>query len=192
LRGSLRVRLGSRSVAKREALRRGLAPFYGEVVIEDVEVPSGVPEQPIGLEQIVAGARNRARRSFETRGPRACDLGAGIEDGLVPVPGAATGYVNLGCAVLFDGQTESIGFSSGFEYPPRCVAAATAADRTPVGEAFDAIWAPPAGLADPGPGAGNIGRLTHGVLPRSDYGAQAVICAMVRRLHPSLYIEEEP
>jgi inosine/xanthosine triphosphatase len=185
------VRLGSRSAAKREALRRALTRFYTDIVIEDVEVPSGVPEQPIGLEQIVAGARNRARRSFDAEGPGDCDLAAGIEDGLVPVPGAKTGYVNLGCAVLFDGRTESIGFTSGFEYPPRCVAAATASEPTPVGEAFDAIWDPPEGLADPGPGAGNIGRLTNGVLSRSDYGAQAVVCALVRRLHPSLYIEED-
>jgi non-canonical (house-cleaning) NTP pyrophosphatase len=56
-----------------------------------------------------------------------------------------------------------------------------------VGTSFDELFHPAGGFPDPGPGAGNIGRLTGGILTRVDYGVQAVICAAVRILHPELY-----
>lgn len=188
---AVRVRVGSLNRAKLEAVRRGLAPFFDKVELEGCAAESGVSEQPIGLEEIVAGARARARQSLATAQGN-WDLGAGIEDGLIAVPGTRTGYLNVGCCVLYDGQEESLGLSAGFEYPPACVEAATGPARTPVGGSFDQLF-----LAfrdetpDPGPGAGNIGRLTGGQLTRAEYGAQAVTCALVRRLHPRLY-EADP
>ena len=98
-----------------------------------------------------------------------------------------SGWANIGCCVLFDGAREAIGFTAGFEYPPECVRRATASPRTPIGDAFDALYRAPAGLTDPGTASGNIGRLSGGALTRADYGAQAVICAFVRLLHPDLY-----
>jgi inosine/xanthosine triphosphatase len=181
------VRVGSRNTAKLEAVRRALAPFFARVEIEGADVPSGVDPQPLGWAEIVAGARRRAHGAYRVA---ACDLAAGIEDGLVEIPDTATGWVNIGCCVLFDGAREAIGFTAGFEYPPECVRRATATPRTPIGDAFDALYRAPAGLADPGVSAGNIGRLSGGALTRADYGAQAVVCAFVRLLHPDLYAGE--
>ena len=181
---TLRVRVGSLNSAKLEAVRQGLAPFFEVVAVEGHEAQSGVSEQPLGLEEILRGARARAHQSYAAGN---CEMGAGIEDGLVHVPGTAAGYMNVGACVLFDGNQESVGLSAGFEYPSACVAAATGPERVPVGKAFDAVFRPPPGWDDPGPGAGNIGRLTAGVITRIDYGAQAVTCAFVPRLHPSLY-----
>ena len=184
---ALRVYVGSANAAKLEAVRSGLARFFPDFEVEGREVPSGVSEQPVGLDEIIQGARNRARRSFAQGN---CDLSAGIEDGLVPMPFVPTGYVNLGCCALYDGQQEAYGFSSGFEYPPACVAEATRFARVPIGEAFQRLFEPRAGDPEPGPWAGNIGRLTGGVLSRADYGSHAVICALVRFLHPELYAQE--
>jgi inosine/xanthosine triphosphatase len=189
----LRVWVGSENRAKRDAVRLGLQPFFPELELESAAVASGVSEQPVGFAEIVAGARNRARQAY-ARAAGKCDLAAGLEDGLVPVADVATQYVNLGCCVLYDGSSESLGFSAGFEYPPACVAAALGS-RRPIGEAFDEVFsalrAAKRGVVDPGPGSGNIGRLTGGVLTRSQYGAQAVTCALVRRLHPELYASEK-
>lgn len=186
--GSVRVRVGSESRAKLEAVRRGLAPFFAAVEVEALAADSGVSPQPIGFEEIIDGARRRARVGYATG---ACDLAAGIEDGLVPIPGAATGYMNIGCCVLHDGGDDYLGLSAGFEYPPECVERALAS-RVPVGDSFEVVFQLPAGWEDPGPGAGNIGRLTRGVLTRADYGAQAVICAAVRMLHPTVYAMRGP
>ena len=112
------MRVGSRNAAKLEAVRRGLAPFFGRVEIEATDVASGVDPQPLGFGEIVAGARKRARGAHRAG---ACDLAAGIEDGLVEIAETSTGWVNIGCCVLFDGAREAIGFTAGFEYPPACV-----------------------------------------------------------------------
>ncbi|MEE8558249.1 MAG: DUF84 family protein [Myxococcota bacterium] len=180
----MKVRLGSANRAKLEALQRGLRPFFEDLDIEGVTVASPVSAQPLGFEEIVMGATGRARLAYAKEG---CDLAAGIEDGLVPIPGAVTGYVNVGCCCLFDGKDSHVGFSAGFEYPQSCVDAAIGESRVPVGESFDRLFSSPPGQTDPGPGAGNIGRLTGGVLSRAEYSSQAVICAAVRLLHPGLY-----
>ena len=178
------VRVGSRNAAKLEAVRRGLAPFFASVDVVGCGAASGIDEQPLGFAEIVAGARSRARGGHASG---ACDLAAGIEDGLIPLAEVPTGWVNVGCCVLFDGAREGLGFTAGFEYPPDCVAVATASPRTPIGGAFDERFVPPPESRDPGPGAGNIGRLTGGALTRADYGAQAVTCAFLRFRHPALY-----
>jgi inosine/xanthosine triphosphatase len=140
------VRVGSANRAKLEAVRRGLVPFFASVEVASADVASGVDAQPLGFREIVAGARNRARAAHA---PGACDLAAGIEDGLIELAEVPSGWVNVGCCVLFDGEREALGFTAGFEYPPACVARATATPRTPIGDAFDALFRPPPGFPDP-------------------------------------------
>ena len=183
---TIRVRLGSENTAKLEAVRLALGRFFTSYTVSGCRAPSGVSEQPVGYDEILSGARARAVFAFgEAAGN--VDLAVGIEDGLVPVPGLATGFANVGCCTLFDGEIFGVGFSAGFEYPLSCVKAATSFDRVPIGQAFDALYRPPPARRDPGPGAGNIGRLTGGKLTRAQYGAEAVVCALVRFLNPELY-----
>jgi len=185
--GWRRVRVGTRNPPKIEAVRRAVAAYASGVVVEGAEVSSGVPEQPVGLGEIARGARNRARAAFAA-GP--CDLAVGLEDGLVVLPGLESeGALNLGCAVVWDGNGESLGLSSGFAYPPDCVERALT-DRAPIGDVFDAYWGrhrPGAGPDASALSIGNVGRLTGGVLTRSEYARHAVLCALIRFLHPDLY-----
>lgn len=156
-------------------------------------VASGVPEQPIGWEQIMTGARNRAWHALVSG---EAVLGVGIEDGLVSIDarqGAAlSSWLNVGCAWITDGEQEAHGFSSGFVYPRGALEPAVR-DQAPIGDLFDAHWAEHRGRgvevgdAPSGRGEGNIGRLTGGQLDRADYGRQAVICALVPFLHRDLY-----
>ena len=182
-----RVRVGSRNAAKLEAVRLGLGGFLPGLEIEGADVDSGVDPQPLGFDEIARGARNRARAAWDAGN---CGLACGIEDGLIAVPVVPTGWLNVGAAALFDGKDYSLGFTAGFEYPPDCVAAATSAPRTPIGDAFDARFEPPDGWPAPQPGGGNVGALTANRLTRAQYGAQAVICAYLRLLHPTLYAQE--
>ncbi len=164
-----------------------------------VDVESGVAEQPIGWDEIICGARNRARAAFESGD---CVLAVGIEDGLVRLadggetksrrPEPETFY-NVGCAWLTDGGREGHGVSSGFAYPSGCLEPAIR-DQAPIGDLFDELWrahrgesSGPAKGAASGRHGGNIGMLTQGRLDRSAYGAQAVICALVPFLHTDLY-----
>jgi inosine/xanthosine triphosphatase len=190
-----RVRVGSLNGPKIEAVRAALGIYLDAPEVEGVPVESGVSEQPVGFEEIVRGARNRAGAAARSG---ACDLAVGIEDGLVPLPASARAdsssrFWNLGCAVVTDGRRESAGFSSGFAYPEACVDKA-ARERVPIGGLFDRLWADYAHEEPDEPSAlsvGNVGRLTLGALPRSEYARHAVLCALVPFLHPSLYFGAE-
>lgn len=181
-----RVRVGSANGPKIAAVREALRPFAPAAEVEGVAVASGVPEQPVGWEEIVAGARERARAARAAGG---CDLAVGLEDGLVAIPAADTAALNVGCAALDDGRRTSLAFSSAFAYPDACTRRALA-ERAPIGDEFDRLWEAARGVSAPEPSAlsvGNVGRLTLGVLPRAEYARHAVVCALLPWLHPDLY-----
>ena len=107
----------------------------------------------------------------------------------MPLPEIGPEVMNIGAAVLTDGQRESVGLSSGFAYPPDCLPRALE-DREPIGGIFDRYWKERVGEESSGPSAlsvGNIGRLSLGELTRSEYGRHAVVCAWIRFLHPEMY-----
>ena len=149
------VRVGTENRAKLGAVRTALAGFANEasrILVQPVGVASGVPEQPIGWGEIVAGARNRARAAWESGD---CALAVGIEDGLVRLnagaagaPEAGTGdysevyhseVFNVGCAWITDGEREGHGFSSGFAYPAGCLEPAFR-EQVAIGDLFDRLW----------------------------------------------------
>jgi inosine/xanthosine triphosphatase len=197
-----RVRVGSLNAPKIGAVRGAFAAFGSEPECRGVEVESGVPEQPVGFDEIVAGARNRAAAAYAS-GP--CDLAVGIEDGLIEVAAMGPGSLNIGCAVVTDGSHDSPALSSAFPYPPECAQPALA-DREPIGALFDRLWRERRGgeATDPASQSGdsleraglpssmtvgNIGRLSLRVLNRSEYAKQSVICALLRFIHPDLYFD---
>ncbi len=177
------VRVGTLNPPKLEAVRSALVAFAPAVAVEGVAVESGVPDQPVGFDEIVAGARERARAAFASD---ACDLAVGIEDGLVSIPALGADAVNVGAAAVSDGVRTSVGLSSGFAYPPGCARPALE-QREPIGGLFDALMGADDHGAPSALSQGNIGRLTGGVLTRAEYGRHAVLCALVRFLHPDLY-----
>lgn len=194
LAGVRRVRVGSTNPPKIEGVRAALRAFAPAARVEGVEVASGVPDQPLGFEEIARGARARAEAA---RAGAPCDLAVGYEDGLVRLPlggeggaeGAEGDWVNVGCAAVSDGCRVSVGLSSGFAYPPDAVEPAVER-RAPIGDVFDRLWAARGRPAAGGPsarGLGNVGRLTGGALPRAEYTRHAVLCALVAFLHPDLY-----
>lgn len=57
---------------------------FRNATVRGEDVASGVPNQPFGLEQMFAGAENRARGALAAPG---ADVGIGIENGLVEIEG---------------------------------------------------------------------------------------------------------
>jgi len=184
------VRVGSLNEPKLAAVCSAISEYAPDAKIEGVAVASGVSEQPVGFEEVIRGARNRAAGAVIGSD---CDLGIGIEDGLVPLPtGGPDGevaHLNIGCVAITDGERTSIGFSSAFGYPPECSIPAVR-DREPIGAAFDRLWKTHRGESVAKPSAlsvGNIGRLSNGVLPRAEYARHGVLCALVAFVQPDLY-----
>jgi inosine/xanthosine triphosphatase len=185
------VRVGTRNPTKLEAVRLALGAYAEGFEVIGHSVDSGVPEQPVGFAEVVEGARQRAASAW-SQGP--CELAVGIEDGLVELAELGGTALNVGAAVVSDGRREGLGFSSLFAYPEACTAPALA-DRRPIGDAFDALWRAAKEDRDQEPSGrsmGNIGKLTLGVMSRSEYGRHAVLCALVHFLHPELYSSGPP
>jgi inosine/xanthosine triphosphatase len=184
-----RVCVGSINGPKVEGVRQAFGAYLPQVLVEGIDVASGVAEQPVGYEEIGRGARNRARAALSCgRG----DLAVGVEDGLVEVEALDAGILNVGCAAVYDGERFSLGLSAGFAYPPGVAGPALTGE--PIGPLFDAFFARASGEPAREPSSlsvGNVGRLTLGVLPRAEYTRQAVLCALVRFLHPGLYFTEQ-
>jgi len=188
------VRVGSVNELKVAAVRSAIGAYAPGAKIEGVAVASGVLEQPVGFEEIIRGARKRAAGAMSGT---SCDLGIGIEDGLVPLASVGledeVAHLNIGCVAITDGERTSIGFSSAFGYPPECSIPAVR-DREPIGAAFDRLWEARRGDSEAKPSAlsgGNIGRLSNGVLPRAEYARHGVLCALVAFVQPDLYGFEE-
>jgi inosine/xanthosine triphosphatase len=187
------VRVGSLSAPKIEAVRSAIGAYLPGAMVAGRAADSGVSDQPVGWSEIVAGARNRARAAFDTGG---CELAVGIEDGLVVLKELESETLNIGAAVVTDGEHESLGLSAGFSYPASCLGPALK-EREPIGNLFDRIWrlkraargerAQDEDVPSSGVSIGNIGKLSLGVLTRSEYGRHAVLCALIRFLHPELY-----
>lgn len=169
----MRINVGSENPVKLAAIREVMAARFPGASFEPVAVDSGVPDQPLGFEQILGGAMNRARAAFAL----SCDLAVALESGLIPVPLTRTGYMNLTACVIFDGDEMFPGLGPAFELPDEVVRLVTE----------DGLELDPAarraGLtADPriGYGQGIIGILSHGRVTRADYSRPAVSMALVR------------
>lgn len=107
--------VGSRNSVKINAVREVIDKFsqvYDYHSIEPVEADSGVSKQPLSLEETTLGAKNRAYNSFEEN-----SYSIGVESGLMKMPLARTGYVNITVCAVYDGKEFFVGLGSGFEMP---------------------------------------------------------------------------
>lgn len=60
----MKIIVGSKNPVKFQATGNVLEKIYGELEVQAIDVDSGVPDQPIGLEVTVQGAINRAKNAF--------------------------------------------------------------------------------------------------------------------------------
>lgn len=167
------VAVGSGNPNKLDSVRRafGCFPGFKGASFISMKSPSGVSDQPVGYEAILKGADNRAKG--------ACDghhYGVGLESGLVPVSGTATGYMNLTACVIFDGAHFYRGVGPAFELPSS-VCRMVVEEGCELDEAVCR-----AGLSENeriGYAQGLIGILSDGAVTRTDYMVPAVTMALV-------------
>lgn len=146
--------------------------------VEGVASRSGVREQPISLEETVEGAVFRAKSAFGNG-----KYAVGIEDGIAPVPGTNSGYMNFCCCAIYDGKRIYLGLAPAFEYPPEPVKRVLNEGIT-----ISQALAPVTGKPDIGYEEGIIGWLTKGRMNRKDYTKLAVEMAKVQIDNAALYL----
>lgn len=178
------VAIGSANPAKVEAVKEVIndyALFTGASVTA-IAAASDISDQPLSMEEIITGAKNRAKNAFEQL--YVCNYSFGIESGLYEVKGSRTGYLEGTICCIYDGTDYYLGLSCSFEVPPE-VLNLVLNEKMDLTQAFYS-----ASLStDPNVGAaqGVIGLLTNGRITRKDYTKQAVTTALIQIEHASWY-----
>jgi inosine/xanthosine triphosphatase len=173
----MQITIGSKNPVKLQATKNVLKKIYSELTIRAVDVDSGVPDQPFGLDQTISGAINRAKNAYTSD----IDLSIGVESGLMKTPHSLTGYLDLQWCAIYDGERITLGVSAGFEYPPQVVKEVLK-DKE-VGEVMDHIT----GVDNLGEKKGAVSHLTHGMLDRTGNTEQCVLMAMVPHMNARIY-----
>lgn len=165
----LYVAVGSLNPVKVGATLAVLQRLIPHIRIEGVAVDSGVPDQPWGDEETIAGARTRAeaaRRALDA------DWGVGIEGGVVALPDG--GVRTCAWAVIVNRAGKAgVGGSLSLELPPRV--AELVRGGVELGHAMDRVT----GEHNVKQGLGAVGILTGGVVTRQGAYETLVAYAMV-------------
>ena len=141
-----------------------------------ISVPSGVPDQPIGDEETLQGARNRSLAA-SGKFPEA-DLYVGIEGGIMAQDG---GYMTAAWIVVFDGKQEGNARSAAFHLPPAVCRLLD--EGLELGDADDQVF----GSSNSKQAGGALGLLTDNKLTRTGLYVPAVMMALIPFLKEELY-----
>ncbi len=175
------VTVGSTNETKVGAVREMIAqyPLFTGAEIVPVDVTVEQFGHPKNIEETVEGAVSRARQAFQE-----CDYSFGIESGLMAVPYATSGYLEIGVCAIFDGKQFHIGAAPAFEWPRGVVERILEQGQDGSAAIRDA------GFTDHqkiGTAGGVIGLLTNGRMNRKEQNKQAVMMALVQLEHPDKY-----
>ena len=149
-----------------------------QAVVEGATVASGVPEQPWGDEETIAGARTRALAALRAL---EAELGVGIEGGVVDSADGTLRTCAWAVVVARDG-TMGTGGSLAMPLPPAVARAIRSGEE--LGHAMDALT----GGRDTKRGAGAVGILTAGLIDRQGAYEMLVTYALAPFLTPELWI----
>ena len=174
----MKITIGSKNPVKINAVKEAFEMFFDNVDIATKEAESGVPSQPKNIKEIVNGAKNRARNSFNN-----CDLSVGVEAGIFPINESLTGYMDVCAIAIYDGKDfVGIGFSPSFEYPPSVIKSIFE-ENMEVSDIFDRIF----NKTNTKHKEGAVGILSHGKYTRKDFIKAGVIMALYPLLNQEHY-----
>jgi inosine/xanthosine triphosphatase len=139
---SVKINLGSISKPKLAAVKDAFEKYFN-TDLKGFPVQSDVSHQPMGLSEIMQGAKTRALKAFKERD---CQFSIGIEAGLIPIEGTNTGYMDLAFCVIYDGQKFTYGGTPLFELPKKVIHKVLN-EKKEIGFIFPELWPH---LPDPG------------------------------------------
>ena len=172
------VIVGSENRIKISAVQKAFQLFNFDAEIIGVDVKTSVTDQPIGINETVKGALERASGALIKR-PDA-DLGVGVEAGLVKW---FSRYLDQHVAIIVDRRGGvTLGVGPAFELPPRVLS-------TVLGEnlELDAAFEKVVGIKNVGKSMGVIGFVSKGKILREELVEAAVLMALAPRLMPREY-----
>ncbi len=183
---SMIIAIGTTNAIKIQAVEEVIRnyPQLAKAKVETFSVPSGIAEQPLSLEEIITGAKNRAKNAYDACG--SCDYSFGIESGLFEANGTQTGFLEASICCIYDGVNSHIGLSCGFEIPPHILALVLDKNRDLAQACYEAGVTANSKL---GAAEGLIGILTKGRINRKDNTKQCVTTALIQLENAAWYQE---
>ncbi len=175
----MRFCVGTRNPSKVHGVELALRDLGIDAEVAPIPVDSGVPPQPIGLDTVVRGARNRALAAC-TEG---CDCCVGVEAGFFRLEEDV--YVDVQVASVKCSGRLTYGLSPGFMIPRRFWEPLVAGEA-PELEVLVDKWFGTRNIGDKG---GLISLVTRGVIDRVHLTRDAVIMAIVPYINEELYFE---
>ncbi|MFX1453126.1 MAG: inosine/xanthosine triphosphatase [Promethearchaeota archaeon] len=185
---NITISVGSLNPTKVNAVKFAFNRYFEDANIFKIKAESKVPKQPIGMEQILKGAKNRAIQALNylinKKHIRSNILGIGIEAGLVNVAYAKTNYMDFQfCVILDENHYITLGSGIAFEYPQSVINEIFSNQQSEVGTIIGKL----ANNMNLKNESGAIGYLSKGIIKRIDILSQAVICALLPRINRELY-----
>ncbi len=172
------VAVGSTNLAKVQGASRVLANLLPDAKVVSIDTSSVARLQPMGFDQILHGAVDRARFAVSSAN---ADLGVGIEAGIFAVS-SDVGHLNLQLAAIVDKEDHlSVGSSAGFPLPPLFVE-----KMLEEGKELDRYSRELTGT-DVREEDGIVYHLTKGYMSRVEMTEQCVSAALVPWLNRQLY-----
>ena len=173
-----RVVVASRNPVKTDAARNGFARIFPRRVfdLEQIDVASGVSDQPMTDAETLRGATTRAANAREAH-PEA-DFWVGIEGG---IEDSKLGMMAFAWVVVLGQRQSGRGRTGGFFLPDRV--AELVRQGKELGEADDIVF----GRRNSKQKEGAIGLLTAGAMDRRELYEHGVVLALVSLRNPRLY-----
>jgi len=173
---SVSVAVGSKNPVKLAAATAVFRSAFPAARAEAVAVASGVPDQPFGDAETIAGARTRA---LAARAALDADFGVGLEGGVVEEGDSMRSCA--WCVVVHRDGREGVGGSLAMPLPP--AVAAMIREGAELGHAMDTL------VAQRGTkhGQGAVGILTAGRIDRQGAYEVLVTYAIAPFLTPELF-----
>ena len=180
------IAIGSTNVIKVQAVEEVVKdyPQFSGAEVRSFSVSSEISEQPLSLEEIIAGAKNRAKNAYAACD--SCDYSFGIESGIFEAKGVKTGFLEACICCIHDGANDHIGLSCGFEIPPHILKLVLDQNKDLSQACYEAGVTSNSRL---GAAEGLIGVLTKGRINRKEYTKQCIITALIQLENTSLYQE---
>ncbi len=169
----MKVVVGTTNSSKLLAVKKAWT-LMGDAEIIGVSVSSDVPEQPMGMYEILEGALNRALSAYDIMGG---DYSVGIEAGYIPLNSL---LLDVQVVIILDRDNRvTVGFSPAFQVPQEALRYQSLGD----------YMAYLTGRKNINREIGAIGYFTKGAVTRTDLTYNAVIMALVPRLNSEYYGE---
>ena len=177
--GNMKIVVGSLNRAKITGVERAFKKYFDDIEIVSVKVDSGVPPQPVSLEDVIKGSKTRALKAGEKVDGWSYSIG--VEAGLFKVGGI---WMDVQVAYIVDSEYRcSIGLSPAYPVPDKVIEKLLGGEYDELEDVLNDYY----NRIDIGEKEGFIGILTKNIVDRSELTYYAVIMALPPFINKELY-----